>query len=51
MYPENLYAELTRLLNGDNQEMIDKFTEMHHWIRKDADKQAADAVLKLINRL
>jgi lipid-A-disaccharide synthase len=49
--PENLHAELTRLLNDDNQDMIEKFTEMHHWIRKDADKQAADAVLKLIDRL
>ena len=49
--PENLHAELTRLLSGDNRDMIEKFTEMHHWIRKDADKQAADAVLKLIDRL
>ncbi|GAL23689.1 lipid-A-disaccharide synthase [Vibrio variabilis] len=49
--PENLHAELTRLLSGDNRDMIEKFTEMHHWIRKDADKQAADAVLKMIDRL
>ncbi|SEG61275.1 lipid-A-disaccharide synthase [Vibrio hangzhouensis] len=48
---ENLYSELTRLLSGDNKAMLDKFTEMHHWIRKGADKQAAEAVLKLIDRL
>ncbi|MCL9782161.1 lipid-A-disaccharide synthase [Vibrio sp. S4M6] len=46
--PENLSREVMRLLDSDNQAMIDKFTEMHHWIRKDADKQAANAVLNLI---
>ncbi|GAL12629.1 lipid-A-disaccharide synthase [Vibrio astriarenae] len=45
---ENLYTEVKQLLDGDNQPLIDKFTEMHQWIRKDADKQAADAVLNLI---
>ena len=43
-----LFNEVSRLLESDNQEMVDKFTEMHHWIRKDADQQAANAVLKLI---
>lgn len=45
---DNLYAEVCRLLDEDNQPMLDKFDEMHHWIRKDADVQAANAVLKLV---
>lgn len=45
---ENLFTEVTQLLEGDTQAMIDKFTEMHHWIRKGADQQAATAVLNLI---
>ncbi|HDM8145870.1 TPA: lipid-A-disaccharide synthase [Vibrio harveyi] len=48
--PDNLFNEVSRLLESDNQEMLDKFTEMHHWIRKDADQQAANAVLKLIEK-
>ncbi|EJU9786582.1 lipid-A-disaccharide synthase [Vibrio vulnificus] len=48
--PENLFAEVSNLLASDNQTMLDKFTEMHHWIRKDADQQAANAVLKLIEK-
>ena len=48
--PDNLFNEVSRLLETDNQAMLDKFTEMHHWIRKDADQQAANAVLKLINK-
>ncbi len=47
---ENLTQEAARLLASDNRLMLDKFTEMHHWIRKDADHQAAQAVLNLINR-
>ncbi|MGL6258186.1 lipid-A-disaccharide synthase [Vibrio sp. WXL210] len=47
---DNLYREVKALLEGDNQKVLDKFTQMHQWIRKGADKQAADAVLKLINR-
>ncbi|MCW8346136.1 lipid-A-disaccharide synthase [Vibrio sp. ZSDZ65] len=47
---ENLYNALTVLLNQDNTAVLDKFTEMHHWIRKNADEQAAQAVLKLINK-
>ena len=46
--PENLAEEVTRLLGEHGQKMITKFTEMHHWIRKDADQQAANAVLNLI---
>jgi len=48
--PENLFAETDRLLTQNNQQLIETFTEMHQWIRKDADKQAADAVLKLIGK-
>ena len=48
--PDNLFNEVSRLLESDNREMLDKFTEMHHWIRKDADQQAANAVLKLIEK-
>ncbi|SDH68010.1 lipid-A-disaccharide synthase [Vibrio xiamenensis] len=47
---DNLYAEVSKLLETDNHAMLDKFTEMHHWIRKDADTQAATAVLSLINK-
>lgn len=48
--PDNLFNEVSRLLESDNKSMLDKFTEMHHWIRKDADQQAANAVLKLIKK-
>ncbi|HDY8037167.1 TPA: lipid-A-disaccharide synthase [Vibrio vulnificus] len=48
--PENLFAEVSNLLVSDNQTMLNKFAEMHHWIRKDADQQAANAVLKLIEK-
>lgn len=47
---DNLYREVVTLLESDNRIMLDKFTEMHHWIRKDADAQAANAVLTLINK-
>lgn len=47
---DNLYHEVSRLLESDNQALIDKFTEMHQWIRKDADQQAAQAVLHLIQK-
>lgn len=47
---EHLYQAVRQLLDSDNQLLLDKFTEMHHWIRKDADKQAAQAVLSLIGK-
>lgn len=47
---DNLYHEVSRLLESDNQPLMDKFTEMHQWIRKDADQQAAQAVLHLIQK-
>lgn len=48
--PENLSAEIERLLAGEGETMVEKFTEMHHWIRKGADEQAANAVLSLIGK-
>lgn len=47
---DNLAAEVERLLGEEGNQMVDKFTEMHHWIRKDADKQAAKAALHLIGK-
>ncbi|MEG9356488.1 lipid-A-disaccharide synthase [Vibrio cholerae] len=47
---DNLYHEVSRLLESDNQALMDKFTEMHQWIRKGADQQAAQAVLHLIQK-
>lgn len=47
---ENLAMEVERLLGDEGAQMVEKFTEMHHWIRKDADKQAAKAVLNLIGK-
>ena len=47
---DNLTTELNRLLDGDNQTLQQKFTELHQLIRKDADQQAAQAVLKLIGK-
>lgn len=47
---DNLYHEVSRLLDSDNQALMNKFTEMHQWIRKNADQQAAQAVLHLIEQ-
>ncbi|WP_192074262.1 lipid-A-disaccharide synthase [Vibrio sp. S12_S33] len=47
---EFLYPEVDKMLSGDNSTLIERFTEMHQWIRKDADKQAAKAVLTLIGK-
>ncbi|WP_375751082.1 lipid-A-disaccharide synthase [Vibrio sp. HN007] len=49
-HSDNLFAEAERLLNSDSSTMMNKFIEMHHWLRKGADKQAAEAVLKLIGK-
>ncbi|MER2495197.1 lipid-A-disaccharide synthase [Vibrio neptunius] len=48
--PEKLASEVEKLFGEQGQCMNEKFTEMHYWIRKDADKQAASAVLKLIGK-
>ncbi|CAH8200112.1 lipid-A-disaccharide synthase [Vibrio aestuarianus] len=47
---EFLYPAVDKMLSGDNSVLIERFTEMHQWIRKDADKQAATAVLTLIGK-
>ncbi|SHO58574.1 lipid-A-disaccharide synthase [Vibrio quintilis] len=49
--PDNLYQEVSRLLDSDNHAMLTSFTQMHTLIRKNADERAAEAVLKLIGRL
>jgi len=46
---ENIVAELDRLLSQDNQPMINTFIELHQLIRCDADTQAAQAVVDLLN--
>jgi lipid-A-disaccharide synthase len=47
--PEILAEEMAKLLTTDNAELLEHFTELHKQIRCNADKQAADAVLELIN--
>lgn len=47
---DNLSAEALRLLNSDTSVIEQEFTEMHQWIRKNADEQAAEAVLHLIGK-
>jgi lipid-A-disaccharide synthase len=48
--PDNLFLEVCKILDSDNRKLLDKFTLMHQWIRKDADQQAATAVLNLIGK-
>jgi lipid-A-disaccharide synthase len=48
--PDNLSAEVTRLLGDESKPMVEEFTRLHHMIRKDADVQSAQAVLRLIDR-
>lgn len=48
--PENLAKQVNIYLESDNSELIAEFTKMHQWIRKDADNQAAKAVLELIGK-
>jgi len=45
---EALSQALLNLLRSDNQELLDTFSDLHHLIRKNADMQAAEAVLDLI---
>ncbi|HEY5716695.1 MAG TPA: lipid-A-disaccharide synthase [Psychromonas sp.] len=47
---EKIVAELDRLLSADNQELINTFIGLHRLIRCDADKQAAQAVVDLLNK-
>ncbi|MEG3754668.1 lipid-A-disaccharide synthase [Psychromonas arctica] len=46
---DNIVAELTRLIEHDGQQMVETFTELHQQIRCDADTQAANAVINLLN--
>lgn len=48
--PEFLVPAIEEMLTQDNHALIERFTEMHQLIRKDADVQAAQAVLKLIGK-
>ncbi len=47
---DNLSSEVSRLLSEDNRELLNRFRELHQLIRKDADQQAANAVLNLIGK-
>ncbi|KOO14575.1 lipid-A-disaccharide synthase [Vibrio xuii] len=48
--PQFLVPAVEDMLGSNNDELIARFTEMHHLIRKDADVQAARAVLNLIGK-
>ena len=48
--PEKLYHEVDKMLFGDTSELMLKFEQMHKTIRCNADEQAANAVLALIDR-
>ena len=45
---DNIVAELTRLLSRDNRQLLETFTELHRLIKCDADAQAAQAVVNLL---
>ncbi|WP_019613175.1 lipid-A-disaccharide synthase [Psychromonas ossibalaenae] len=45
---EKIVGELNRLLGQDNSDMIKTFTELHQLIKCDADSQAAQAVVNLL---
>ncbi|MDA9557220.1 lipid-A-disaccharide synthase [Vibrio sp.] len=48
--PQNLTEAVSDLFEHKNDELIDRFSEMHHWLKKDADHSAANAVLTLIGK-
>ncbi|HIF9423126.1 TPA: lipid-A-disaccharide synthase [Photobacterium damselae] len=48
--PAKLAEQVNRFLAQDNSDLIAEFNQMHQWIRCDADQQAAQAVLKLIDK-
>lgn len=48
--PERIVAELTPLLTQQNQALLAEFTRLHQLIRCDADHQAADAVLAMLEK-
>lgn len=47
---ENITDELNQLLSQDNTQLINTFTELHQLIRCDADAQAAQAVVNLLEK-
>jgi len=47
--PEAICQEVSRLLAQDNSALLAEFTRLHLLIRCDADKQAAEAVLQLLD--
>ncbi len=46
--PEKLTAAVSNYLQQDNQALLDEFTRLHQLIRCDADKQAAQAVIDVL---
>lgn len=46
--PEKIAAAVMQQLDNDCSEMIERFTDLHQQIRRDASARAADAVTKLI---
>ena len=46
---DNIVSELTHLLNQDNTQLIETFTDLHRLIKCNADSQAAQAVVNLLN--
>ncbi|WP_391088139.1 lipid-A-disaccharide synthase [Vibrio sp. NH-UV-68] len=48
--PEYLVPAVETMLSSNNDALIERFTQMHQMIRKNADVQAARAVLKLIGK-
>lgn len=48
--PDNLYHEVDKILYGDTAALMVQFEQMHKTIRCNADEQAAQAVLALINK-
>ncbi len=46
---DNIVQEVSRLLDGDNSELVATFIQLHQQIRCDADQKAAQAVIEVIN--
>ncbi len=46
--PEKLAASIEKLLHVDNTLLIEEFNKMHQYLRRDANKSAADAVIGFI---
>ena len=46
--PENLCAELQRLLSSSNLELIEEFNQLHLLLRRNASEQAAQAITELV---